>query len=56
MISYEWGEQDAQFEMWGVLELILSHHANIFHFQKSDILNGIDALGNNYAKAPQTYS
>lgn len=45
----------AEFEMQGVLEGILSHHADFFQFQKFDILNGIVTLEND-AKPPQTYS
>lgn len=57
MISYEWGEQDVQFERQGVLEGIPSHHtSHIFQFQKPDILNSIVTLENNDAKPPQTYS
>lgn len=56
MISYEWGEQDVKFEMLSVLEFTLSHLANIFYFQKPDILNGTDTLENNDATPPQTYS
>lgn len=41
--------------MQGVLEGILSHHADFFQFQKFDILNGIVTLEND-AKPPQTYS
>lgn len=46
----------AEFEMQGVLEGILSHHADFFQFQKFDILNGIVTLENDNAKPPQTYS
>lgn len=45
----------AEFEMQGVLEWILSYHANIFQFQKPDILNGI-VTSENDEKHPQTYS